>query len=395
MTYFVRAIFLGTSSIAILIKQFLLAQNLSAELFGIYSTIFLMVALFQQLGGFGTQVYYSALLIKLDGEAKHKDKNLLSLAFIPFLFTLPLLYIISHFYFTSHFLVLTGCALAFLNCFFVILTTRYYILDNHKYCKIIALKGVLSLCPMLVSFVTQNLNIIVMLDLLTMTLLVGMYFTKLKLFLVTWKQIKEYLHNLCLRYSPAIILSALYTYLVKIYVSMSFTNEVIGIFFFIQILIMIAQNIQYILSVLLGPLIKRYRSRLNRDIGLYVSSYSLCILGISVIFTLLYFALSLTLYRLPEYTEAVPLLLPTIFVSIIRGSDLLSIVNMLMDRPMFVSIQQGVSVVTLILLISYLDVLHLDKIEVVASLLWLEFYSLLIGQIISFCILIIYLRLKT
>jgi O-antigen/teichoic acid export membrane protein len=394
MTYFVRAIFLGTSSIAILIKQFLLAQNLSAELFGLYSTVFLMVALFQQLGGFGTQVYYSASLIKLDYEAKHEEKNLLSLAFIPFLFTLPLLYIISHFYFTSLFLVLSGCAIAFLNCFFVILTTRYYILDNQKYCKIIALKGILSLSPMLVSFVTQNLNIIIILDLLTMTLLVGMYFTKLKLFLVTWKEFKEYFYNLCLRYTPAIILSASYTYLVKIYVSMSFTKEVIGIFFFIQILIMIAQNIQYILSVLLGPLIKRYRSRLNSEIGIYISSYSACIIAISIIFASLYFALSIMLHRLPEYTEAAPLLLPTIFVSVIRGSDLLSIVNMLMDRPMFVSIQQGISIVTLILLISYLDVLHSDKIEVVANLLWLEFYSLFIGQIISFCILIIYLRLK-
>ena len=272
MTYFVRSIFLGTSSVAILIKQFFLAQNLSAELFGIYSTVFLIVALFQQLGGFGTQVYYSSLLVKLDDEAKHEDTNLLSFAIIPFLLTLPLLFIISKIYFTSHFLVFTGCTIAFLNCFFIILTTRYYIFDNHKYCKIIALKGVVSLCPMLASFVTQDLNIIVILDLLTMTLLVGISFTKFNLFLVTWKQVKEYLSNLCQRYTPAIILSALYTYLVKIYVSMSFTNEVIGIFFFTQILIMIAQNIQYILSVLLGPLIRRYRSSLSRDITIYITS---------------------------------------------------------------------------------------------------------------------------
>ena len=68
---------------------------------------------------------------------------------------------------------------------------------------------------------------------------------------------------------------------------------------------------------------------------------------------------------------------------------------MLMDRPMFVSIQQSISIITLMILIFYMDVLHTDKIEAVANLLWLEFYSLFIGQIVSFFILIIYLRLKT
>ena len=72
MTYFIRTILLGTSSAAILIKQFFIAHNLGAELFGIYSTVFLMVALFQQLGGFGTQAYYSSLLINLDDEVKHE-----------------------------------------------------------------------------------------------------------------------------------------------------------------------------------------------------------------------------------------------------------------------------------------------------------------------------------
>lgn len=394
MTYFVRAIFLGTSSICILIKQFLLAQNLSADLFGIYSTVFLIVALFQQLGGFGTQVYYSSLLIKIDDETKHDDTNLLSFALIPFLLTLPLLFIISKVYFTSHFLVLTACTIAFLNCLFIILSTKYYIFDNLKYCKIIALKGVLSLCPMLASFITQDLNIIIILDLLTMTLLVGMYFTKFNLFVVTLKQVKEYLSDLCLRYTPAIILSASYTYVVKIYVSISFANEIIGMFFFIQIIIMIAQNIQYILSVLLGPLIRQYRSKLSEDITIYLFSYSACIFAISLIFASLYFALSLILHKFPEYINAAPLLLPTIFVSIIRGSDLLSIVNMLMDRPMFVSIQQGISIVTLITLISYVDVVDVDQIEAVANLLWLEFYSLFIGQIMCFFILVIYLRFK-
>ena len=392
MTFLTRTIFLGISSIAILIKQFLMAQNLGVEFFGIYSTVFLTVALFQQLGGFGTQVYYSSLLVKLDDNEKDENTNLLDLALIPFLLTLPFLLIITKIYLVSNILALLGSAIAILNCMFIIQTTRYYIFDNHKYCKIIALKGILALLPTFISFIVPNLIFMLILDLLIMMILVNRYYTRVNLLSVTFEHFQEYLKNLFLRYTPAIFLAGLYTYLVKIYVSISFSSEVIGVFFFSQILIMIAQNIQYILSVLIAPMVRRFRSILQNDTTLYILSYGACILVNSMIFAVIYFPVSLIVHRTPEYAAAIPLLLPTILVAIIRASDLLSIVNMLMDRPVFASIQQGTSIAMLMLFIYYFDMTGMDSIAAVKNLLFLEFFSLTIGQLVCFLSLMFCLR---
>lgn len=383
MNFIHRLILLGISSILIFVKQLIISQNIGAEYFGLYSLVFLLVASYQQLGGIGSQVWYSAKLVGVKSFDESQKEGHLEIALVPFLFTAPIMFFVFWFVLNSLYLGIFGFFAAILNVLFIIQLTQHYIFSNTKFCIIQAVKGLFALIPMILTMVTSKLELVLLCEVLVMAALNYFFYVGISFKNLRTKFTKQDFWDLIKNYAPAIYLSFGYAYFLKIYVSTSYAANVVGVFFFAQIIIMISQNIQYALSVFLGPIVRKYHSILNKYLGKVVFSYLFCLCVNSLFFYFIFLCAKNFSLSSPQYSWAAPLLLPTVCVAIVRASDILSIFTMLLNKPIVVSVQQTTSILSLLFLIHFFDLVHQDEIGQLTNLLWFEFYSIFVGQMFA------------
>ena len=372
----------------ILGKQLTLSHNLGAESFGIFSVVFLVSGLFQQLGGFGSQVYFSSRLVALKQENTEVIKRYRSSALLPFVLTSPILLFFSIAYFNYSFLAFAVFSVSILNALFIIQIAHYSIIENLKFCKIQAIKGLVFLVPLFYSFVVQDVNYILSCEIMTMLILNLIFFNQnlfcFDRYILNFANIKA----LLTKFGPAVYLSTLYGFALKVYISSNFTAKLIGVFFFTQILIMISQNIQYILSVLIGPIIKDNFGRLKSRIQLVVYFYFITLCLNSLLFFVLYFISGYVILLGEEYEAAFILLLPVTCVAVARASDVVGIIVMLLQRPIFVTIQQVVAICLLFSMLVFYSGAPSNNLNSISALIWFEFLSIFVAQLFV-CLLLL------
>jgi hypothetical protein len=378
--------FLVSSSGIQLFKQFFIAKYLDPNLFSILGISNLIAMLFNN---FGTLGGYWFATNKISQSVQRKNLRLISVIqdalFSSYVYLAPIslgcIYLVLGI--DSNFLEYTLYGLAFVV--FLIVNIPISQFNSLEYSRRQLIKAVVSITiifPLL--FLQVNFVHILIIESL-MLLIFSFKIKRLKLVSVSYIY-KAILINrkILFLYSISIALTTIIASFGRLTATKILDFNELGIYFFAFIIVGIGDQIQYLVAVLLQPVISEMEYKVKNGTTPYfiLRIWAIVLLICSIISLIIYFIFPYVLSFIPKYSGVEYLLIPALILMIARASNVWPLYYTITGAPDIVNRVQIMTISLLIIgaIISYF-IFNSQEIMMASSILIIEALALFLAPI--------------